>query len=328
MSPDRKIISTLGIHLIEIPNPYSTWTSNAYFVGGTMPTLIDTGIGSQEAYEALSAALSEIGHTIENIDRIILTHGHADHRELAARIGKESGAQIIFHPLEAGKVLRDSTGDGGSKGGWIEIFKSMGVPDEEVPGLVEGPKTARIDPEVSVTSKVDEGDKIEFGDFCLNVLHTPGHSSGSICLYDEGSGILFSGDTVLMGSHVTPLLEMDMMCADPTYNGLKLHMESLRRLVDLSPSSVLPGHGEMFCELKQIVDGLFERHSKRRRHILRSLRNGPRSLYQICKSTFLFESVDALYLLLSEVSGNIEMLIDESKVVKTQKGDVVYYEKA
>jgi glyoxylase-like metal-dependent hydrolase (beta-lactamase superfamily II) len=168
---------------------------------------------------------------------------------------------------------------------------------------------------------------IECGDFALRILHTPGHSCGSICLHEENSGALISGDTILSGSHVTAMLEVDIVRADPEYNSLKLHMESLRRLVDLGASCVLPGHGEILSEYSGVVDDLLERHTKRRRHILRSLRNGPRTLYEICRSTFLFTSVDELFLSLSEVSGNIGILIDEGKVGRTLDSGVYYYQK-
>ena len=324
----EKTLSELGIHRIEIPNAYSQWPSNSYFIEGSSPALIDAGIESNNAYNVLSSELEKRGQSVKGIERIVLTHGHVDHRELAARVGKEAGAEIIFHPLEKNKVVKGPPRDDESRRDRIEMFRSMGVPEEELSGLVDDRKTTMIDPEIVATSMVRDGDDIEFDNFTLKVLHTPGHSCGSICFHEGKRGLLFSGDTILSGSHVTALLEMDMICGDPNYNGLKLHMESLRRLVELDPSYVLPGHGEIFSDLPDIVNGLLERHSTRRRHILRSLRNGPRSLYQICRSTFLFESPDALYLLLSEASGNIEILIDEGKVVKTHEGDIVHYGKA
>jgi glyoxylase-like metal-dependent hydrolase (beta-lactamase superfamily II) len=326
---DRKtnLLRRLGVHLIEIPNPYTSQMTNAYFIDGDVPTLVDTGGATPKAYEALASSLSALGRGIADIERIILTHGHADHRALAARVGKESGAVILLHPLEAGKTLRRSKRDPKERGAGINIFRSMGVPEEALPRLMEEPREPLIDPESATTCFVDDGDVIDCGSFSLKVLHTPGHSCGSICLHEEASGALFSGDTILSGSHVTAMLELDIVSAEPEYNSLKLHMESLRRLVNLGASFVLPGHGEILNEYSGVVDELLERHSKRRRHILRSLRNGPRTLYRICRSTFLFASTDELFLALSEVSGNIAILIDEGKVGRTLDSGVFYYHK-
>ncbi len=322
----KELLSGLGIHRIEIPNRHSSWATNVYFIDGDPPTLVDTGVATSEAYDALASALSDVGRTIENVGRIILTHGHPDHRALASRVGEESGAEILFHPLEAGRTIERSPGSSNSS--QREIFRSMGVPEECLPGLVRETDSPLIDPDRMLTSCVDEGDEIDCGAFRLKVLHTPGHSCGSICLYEEKSGVLFSGDTILSGSHITAMLEIDIIRENPDYNSLKLHMESLRRLIEVDASCVLPGHGEMFAEYSGIVDELLERHRKRRRHILRSLRDGPRTLYRICKSTFLFASTDELFLTLSEVSGNIGILMDEGKVNRMHEGAVAYYEKA
>lgn len=326
--PAEKILSELDIHRIEIPSPYSTGSTNAYLIGGETPTLIDTGMDTGKAYEALAAALSQLGRKVKDVRRIILTHGHADHRALAQGIAEESGAEVLLHPLQADKALKRSTPNPDAKRDWIEIFRSMGVPEEHIPGLVEESKAPLIDADSVSISFADEGDEIEFDGFKLKVLHTPGHSCGSICLHEERSGVLFSGDTLLSGSHITAMLELDLMREDPEYNSLKLHMDSLRRLVELNAAYVLPGHGEMFCEYADIVEELRDRHGKRRRHILRSLRNGPRSLYQICRSTFLFVSADDLYLSLSEVWGNLGILMEQDKVLKTHDGRIAYYEKA
>ncbi len=322
---EKELLRKLGVHLIEIPNPHTTWTTNAYFIDGDPLTLIDTGAATPKAYEALSSAMSAIGRGVADIGRIILTHGHPDHRALAPRVGKESGAEILFHPLEAGKTLRRPTRD--SDAGDGDIFRSMGVPEEDLPRLLKESKAPLVDPDSATTSFVNDGDVIDCGAFALKVLHTPGHSCGSICLHEENSGLLFSGDTILSGSHVTAMLEMDIIRDDPEYNSLKLHVESLRRLVGLGASCVLPGHGEILGEYSAVVDELLERHNKRRRHILRSLRNGPRTLYRVCRSTFLFASTDELFLALSEVSGNIGILMDEGKITRTRDSGVYYYGK-
>lgn len=316
-------------HLIEIPNPYSTEATNCFFISGISPTLIDTGVATDEAYKSLSESLSEIGSGIQSISRVILTHGHADHRALAPRIHRESGAEVFCHELEASKVTEVSeTQETLRKSRSTAFFRSMGVPEELMPPLVETSRNPSINPRLDCVSFLNEGDRVRLGEVNLRVLHTPGHSCGSICLYEEQSGLMFTGDTLLSGSHITALLETDMIAEDPEYNGLKLHIESLQRLLGLNASYVLPGHGPVLDEYESIVTDLLERHRKRRRHIMRSLRNGPRSLYQVCRSTFIFLSADDLYLALSEVIGNLGVLIEEGQVVQHREGGLICFEKA
>jgi glyoxylase-like metal-dependent hydrolase (beta-lactamase superfamily II) len=330
--PANEIPPELGIHRIETPTPYSEFPTNSYYIDGETPTLIDTGIAyedpCEEAYEALAEGLSKVHRSVGDIERIILTHGHADHRALTQRLCEESGAEVLFHPLAAGKVLKGSLPGDETRPARIDIFRRMGAPEQELAGLADGTLMPVIDPDTVATRFIDEGDELDFDKFALEVLHTPGHSCDSICLYDKASGILFSGDTILSNNHVTALLELEMLCADPGYSGLKLHMDSLERLRGLNASLILPGHGSIFRDYGTIVDGLLGRHAKRRNHILRSLRNGRRSLYQICKSTFLFASPDDLFLALSEVSGNINILMDEGKILMIREDDLEYYEKA
>lgn len=316
------------IHLIEIPCPDSADKSNCYFIDRDPPTLIDTGVATDAAYERLASSLSQRGRSVGDIRRIVLTHGHPDHRALARRISAESGAEVLCHRLEAGRVLNVSKEQEESRHDRARsFFRSMGVPEEELPPLVEGPKSPATYPRLDSAAFIGDGDEIRFDGLNLKVMHTPGHSNGSVCLYEEEAGLLFSGDTILSGSHITPLLEVDMILEDPDYNSLKLHLESLRRLLKLEASHVLPGHGQVFEDYESIVEKLVERHRKRRLHILRALRNGPRPLYQVCRSTFLFTSTDDLYLALSEIMGNMGMLIDEKKVVRTREGDLLYYRK-
>jgi len=71
-----------------------------------------------------------------------------------------------------------------------------------------------------------------------------------------------------------------------------------------------------------------ERHEKRRRHILRSLRSGRRTAYQIGRSVFLLMADENLYLALSEIIGNIGIMIEQGMIARQTKDKITYYEKA
>lgn len=103
---------------------------------------------------------------------IVNTHGHADHTCGNARVQALTGAKIVMHKLDN------------------DVFNSP-----------EGHQMARqwgfaISPPADIT--VQDGDRIVVGDVSLEVIHTPGHSPGGICLY--GDGQLFSGDTLFVGA--------------------------------------------------------------------------------------------------------------------------------
>ncbi len=321
------ILARLGIHRIEAPTAFSTFATNCYFIDGALPTLIDTAVATDEAYDSLVLALSRAGRSIRDIARIVLTHGHADHRALAPRIREESGAEVFCHRLEAGKVIHTTPEEkASSRSRSADFFRSMGVPDELLGRLAGGSQSPAVRPRLERASFLDDGDEVALDNMRLRVLHTPGHSCGSVCLYDVENRLIFTGDTLLPTPRITPLIEVDILDEQPDYNPLKFHIRSLRRLLEVGASLVLPGHGAAFDEYGAIVNELFERHRKRQLHILRSLRRGRRTLYQICRSVFPLISSDDLYLALSEVAGNVGILIEEERVVGQREDEMVYYE--
>lgn len=326
--PSEHLLARFGVYRIATPSPFTSIATNCYLIDGDSPTLIDTGLATEDAYDALRAGLAQAGRSIERVERIVLTHGHADHRALAARIREETGARVFCHPLETDKVARVSPSQLSSRREKeFAFFRSMGVAEELLETLVDGPQKPSLKPRVDAVTHLHDGDEILIGKRRLRVLHTPGHSSGSICLYDEANRLLLTGDTLLPTSHITALIDVAMLDGDPDYNPLRLHCESLQRLRELGPVSALPGHGDVFAEREAVITTLFERHAKRRRHILRSLRGGPRTPFQICRSVFPFTPPDDLYLALSELLGNLGILVTETKVTSYRRRGLVYFEK-
>lgn len=121
-----------------------------------------------------------------NLKALFLTHGHFDHISFAEKIKKETGAKIyIFETEEA--FLTDPD---------LNLSNSDGV-EIDFTGEMYALKNADI--------KVKDGDVIKTEDFDIKVIHTPGHTSGSVCylakdLKGEDDGVLFSGDTLFKGS--------------------------------------------------------------------------------------------------------------------------------
>ncbi|MFC1672259.1 MBL fold metallo-hydrolase [Planctomycetota bacterium] len=146
----------------------------AYALDSDRLCLIDTGVAGAE--ETISTELQEIGKNLSDVDTIILTHSHPDHIGSACLIQHESGAQVWAHRNEQA---------------WIEDTDRQGQ-DRPVPGfaeLVAGP--------VTIDRLLSDGDVLSIGtDATFRVLHTPGHSAGSISLLSEEDGVLFCGDVV------------------------------------------------------------------------------------------------------------------------------------
>jgi glyoxylase-like metal-dependent hydrolase (beta-lactamase superfamily II) len=147
--------------------------------------------------------LAERGWTLK---LIVSTHGHWDHIGDNAAVAAHTGADIAVHPHD-----RDR----------LENPQPLWAPFE-------------IPPSVPAVELV-EGGEIRFGELRLTVLHTPGHTEGSVCLLSADDGLLLSGDTLFAGGWG----RVDLPGGDPA-----AMVESLGRLTTLEDrTAVLPGHG-------------------------------------------------------------------------------------
>ena len=137
-------------------------------------TLIDTGVAGSE--EPIFNRIRQIGRIPEEISTIILTHAHPDHIGGAKVIRESTGCTIVAHAA-------DRT--------WIEDPNRQ-AQERPVPGF-----SHLVGGAVTIDRVVTDGDIIKIGDgISLEVIHTPGHSPGSICLFLLPDRDLFSGDVV------------------------------------------------------------------------------------------------------------------------------------
>ena len=161
---------------------------------------IDTAIPS---LDWITAELEERGWTLK---LIVSTHGHWDHIGDNAALAGRTGAPIAVHPLDRERLVHPS---------------ALMAPFEIPPSV----------PAVELA----EGGLIRFGELRLQVLHTPGHTEGSVCLLAPDEGLLLSGDTLFAGGWGR---------VDLPGGSSEQMAESIARLGRLEPGTrILPGHG-------------------------------------------------------------------------------------
>jgi glyoxylase-like metal-dependent hydrolase (beta-lactamase superfamily II) len=181
---------------------FGPWEANAYLVwDGRSPDalVLDPGMGATEPLTERVATNRLRVHLVAN------SHGHIDHIFDNAPLMRASGAPLAIHPDDAYRLSGDNVYG-------FTVERSIATRD------------------------LREGEQLRIGDLTFDVLHTPGHTEGSVCLYAERAGILLSGDVIFAGA----MGRTDLPGGDDVAMAA-----SIARLARDIPSTVrvLPGHG-------------------------------------------------------------------------------------
>jgi glyoxylase-like metal-dependent hydrolase (beta-lactamase superfamily II) len=216
----------------RVQAPYDGNAVHLYLIRGSRVALIDSGAADSPS-GAVSATLRELGLDWPDVDYLLNTHGHPDHAggngELKAAAPQ---VQIGIHPADK-HLLQGPAAHMTSETDGSAVLRLMGRDDllqerEAVLRKVVG-RSAGIDRELVDGDVVDLGD-----DMRLRVVHTPGHTAGSVCYLLERDGIVFSGDAVQghgWRSGVAPI-----------YHDVARYSDSLTRIADLGASTLCMGH--------------------------------------------------------------------------------------
>ena len=218
-----------GVTLITESHVASWLRCNIWHVRGRdRDLLIDTGMG-------VRPLKAEVSLLTERPVTAIVTHTHFDHsgglHEFEERCGHPAEAEVMTAPTPENTL---------SDGGFVRAESFLALPHE---GFEIRDYTVKPAP---LTGHLDEGDLLDLGDRHFKVLHLPGHSPGSIGLYETETQILFSGDAIYNG----PLID-DIFHSDAT-----LYDETMRRLRELPVSVVHGGHSPSFGReaMQTIID--------------------------------------------------------------------------
>lgn len=307
------------LHRIEIPTPFALSRVNCYYLHDSVPTLIDAGVDTDEAFETLRSGIIDSSGSLEGIKRIILTHAHADHIGLLSRIVEVSGAEVFIHQLDAPK-MKDSGEQGAAvlRDKYRQFFMESGVPGNITEEFLEVlfKRLKRyfkcFENSVSLTGS----EVFSLDDYNLEIIHTPGHSPGSACIFARSEGILFSGDTLLEKITSNPVFEVNPTKETEGYRSLESYKNTLSLLRELPASIVMPGHGKPFLNHLERVDQLLDHHEERTEQILAILRSnqcGDKASREMTRYTMtqrLFDDLKGMdiFLGLSELKGHLEIL--------------------
>ena len=126
--------------------------------------------------------------------------------------------------------------------------------------------------DIPVDRVVSDGDVLSLDDVRLQVIHTPGHSPGHICIYMKEEGLLFSGDHVL---------GMGTTAMRPPQGDMALYIDSLRKLLNYDIGMICPGHGPLIGEARRKLEELIQHRLEREEQVMTGLRQGKATVMEL-----------------------------------------------
>lgn len=305
-----------------MPTPFPVGPVNAYLVKTDPLILIDAGVKTDDAWEALNEGLAAAGYEPRDLGMILLTHGHLDHMGLTNRLVEASGAETYAHPHVVEQVRRFEESDETARAFWVDIMGEFGVPPEVIETVkAEQASYKTFGEELVIGHGVEDGQQV--GPF--KALHVPGHSASDTLYVSEEAGIAFTGDHLLQTMRPNPLIRRPKH-GEPRPKSLIQYRRSLQRTLKLNVEVCYPGHGGPIHQHRDLIGRELARHDRKANDILGLMRDRD-ELTPYTLSRMLFPKLDVtkLYLGLSVAVGFLELLEERGQAVSAHREGVLYY---
>ena len=181
----------------------AAFDGNVYLVLDEKPILVDAGMMAGPTLKNIKKFIDPA-----KIELIVLTHCHHDHSGAAPALKEATGARLMLSEKEVGCI-------GDELASVAYLFGQQA-------------------PEYKVDETLKEGMVLDIGEWQLEVMETPGHSPGSLCLYERTEKVLFSGDTVFPDGNIGR--------TDMFGGSTEELVSSIERLTELDVKIMYPGH--------------------------------------------------------------------------------------
>jgi glyoxylase-like metal-dependent hydrolase (beta-lactamase superfamily II) len=328
------------LHAIELPTPFPVGPVTVYVAGaptdavadapaeksGERLTLIDTGPQTDEARRALELALDHLGYSLSDLERIVITHAHADHFGLAADLVAASGAQVLTHPWNI-PALGDYHADRDRRiAFYAGMLRQAAVPEEIMRAVGRATRSVdRYARPVAVDRTLDEGSTLRLAGRDWQVLHTPGHAAGLICLYEPASRTLLSSDHLLADISSNPVVEPPPPGHTERLRSLALYTRSLQRVAAMEIEQALPSHGPVIHDVAGLVRQRLAFHQRRMARVLDALRGGAHTTWDVTHALFPNLSPLDIFLAVSETIGHLDLLEMGGTIVGEEEDGVILW---
>ncbi|HLM28105.1 MAG TPA: MBL fold metallo-hydrolase [Thermoleophilaceae bacterium] len=319
-----------GIHRIAVPTPFAVGRVNVFLIEDDPLTLVDAGPNSGSSFDELQRGVEALGHRLEDVELVILTHQHIDHLGLIGLVASRSGAEVAAIGEAVPFVSRFQEESEADDEFAREVMLRHGIPEDVAIALQAVSRSFRgWGARVDVTRELRDGEVIVLRDRRLEVLFRPGHSPTDTVFHDPQRRTLLAADHLLKHISSNPLITRPRKpgVADRP-QALVTYLESLRRTAEMDLDLVLPGHGDPIADHRELIEERFRMHTRRAEKLYGLIADRPRTAHELAQALWGNVAVTQAYLTLSEVLGHTDLLLNEGRVREVELDGVVHFEPA
>lgn len=272
-----------GIFQIPVPitdNPLGHTLIYAMESPGGL-VLVDAGWDDDNGWDGLTSGLDAIGHSVSEVEGVVLTHWHPDHTGLCGRVRELSGAWIAMHEADH-SAFRDMTIPREEQ--WLsrerDNMRAAGAPETDIAAWQNLELQPPTGPDSAPDRVLVDDESIALTGRDLRVVFTPGHTPGHVCFYLPDSDIMFTGDHVLqkttphVGNFVYPLEERDALAE---------FIDSLTRVQTMNITRGLGAHGIPIDDVSGRAGELVAHHEERLEHLYEAFGDDQITVWQVAE---------------------------------------------
>lgn len=320
-------IDDAGIRVLRIPTPFQVGRVNCYLIEDEPLTLIDAGPNSGKALDELEHQLDALGHRIEDLELVIISHQHIDHLGLVDIVARRAEAEVAA--LDAVVPFVENFGGDAERDDEeaAALMLRHGISEEVVSALRQVTGSFRAwGSKTKVTRPLADGEPLELRDRTLEVQHRPGHSPSDTLFWDTERRILIAADHLIKHISSNPLISRPLDGSSERTQALVTYIESMKRTRELPAEVVLSGHGEPITDHVALIDERLALHQRRAEKLYGLIAEQSRTGHGLAQAIWGDVAVTQAFLTLSEVIGHVDLLINAGHVREITEGGVVRYE--
>lgn len=311
------------IYQITIPTPFAVGDTHVYLIRGDVLTLVDAGIKTKEAKQALRIQLKEIGYTLNDIEQLILTHHHPDHTGLIEEFPRLES--VLAHKHVNLWLKRDEHFFQSYEAFFNQLFREYSIPGnhDEIRHMLKSP--LQFAGQGELTGILEDG-KVLPGHNEWQVIETKGHAETHMSLFRSHDHAFIGGDHLLEHMASTPLLEAPYESGKQREKAILQYRNNLKKCLILDIKKVFPGHGPIFSDVEALILRRLKKQLLRAKYVRTIIDQDKLTPYNICRQVFPDYYKKQLDVTISETIGYLDLLEDLGQIEAVYEDGLLYYQ--